>query len=52
MFDFDHGAPRLVGQSPRLKSIEEFTPQPYKPINRITLIGLDLELLNQALKIP
>ncbi len=33
-------------------SIEGFTPQPYKPINRISPIGLDLELLSRPPKIP
>ena len=36
--------------------IEGFTPQPYRPINRISPIGLDLELLSRphkaALKVP
>ena len=32
--------------------IEEFTPQPYKPINRISPTGLDLELLSWPPKTP
>ncbi len=31
--------------------LEGFTPQPYKPINRISPIGLDLELLSWPPKV-
>ena len=44
--------PILSGQIILKDELEEFTPQPYKPINGKSPIGLDLELLSGPPKTP